>query len=182
MAWETKIRTGDPATDQATLEAWRRNYAAQGLVLQASPLPDGGLYVRALPAGVVAAPMPAPQASPALPQLQVGLGAGFIAYEIFMGLITLGVTALITHFFITARWPRVIDPQGVTLRSGKRLAWKDLTDVNRVRLRIYGARAGGRVEFLFGKEKMIVVPVSLDNGRQALACISQILGRDVTLG
>jgi FtsH-binding integral membrane protein len=47
--WETTIYTGDPATDQRTVEQQRQAAAAQGLDLQVQPLQSGGFHVRAVP-------------------------------------------------------------------------------------------------------------------------------------
>lgn len=62
--WETTINTGNPQQDQATIQAWQQQVAAQGLSLQVTPMPQGGFHVRAVPmnAGPAApVPMGAPQ-------------------------------------------------------------------------------------------------------------------------
>lgn len=46
--WETQIRTGNPQTDQQTVEQHRQAAQAQGLVLQVNPLPGGGYHVKAM--------------------------------------------------------------------------------------------------------------------------------------
>ncbi len=48
--WETRIVTGNPHADHATLEQHRQAAAAQGLAFDAQPLPTGGFQVRAYPA------------------------------------------------------------------------------------------------------------------------------------
>ncbi|HEY8040174.1 MAG TPA: hypothetical protein VIF15_10290 [Polyangiaceae bacterium] len=50
MAWEKTIRTGDRSADVRALEQARAQGRAQGLVVQANPLPGGGggWHVRAL--------------------------------------------------------------------------------------------------------------------------------------
>jgi modulator of FtsH protease len=45
--WETKIASGNPQADQATVEQHRQAAAAQGLAFEAHPLPGGGFHVRA---------------------------------------------------------------------------------------------------------------------------------------
>jgi modulator of FtsH protease len=45
--WETRIVTGNPHADQATVEQHRQAAAAQGLSFEAQPLPGGGFHVRA---------------------------------------------------------------------------------------------------------------------------------------
>lgn len=59
--WETTINTGNPQQDQATIQAWQQQVAAQGLTLQVTPMPQGGYHVRAVPVGASA---PVPMAAP----------------------------------------------------------------------------------------------------------------------
>lgn len=47
--WETRIQTGNPYADQATLQQHQQAAAAQGMTLQVQPLPGGGYHVRAVP-------------------------------------------------------------------------------------------------------------------------------------
>lgn len=49
MSWERAIRTGHPGSDAQAVEDLRREAASQGMALQVSPLPGGGLHVRAVP-------------------------------------------------------------------------------------------------------------------------------------
>ncbi len=48
---EWTVRTGNPAQDQAHLEHYRQQAAAQGMALDVSPDPQGGFRVRTRPAG-----------------------------------------------------------------------------------------------------------------------------------
>jgi hypothetical protein len=59
MSWETTIRTGDPNADLRALEEARAHAQTQGLVVQASPLPQGGWHVRAMPPAAMAYAPPA---------------------------------------------------------------------------------------------------------------------------
>lgn len=75
--WETTINTGNPQQDQATIQAWQQQVAAQGLSLQVTPMPQGGYHVKAVPMG--AQPMqsaPAPQQSYGAPQGGYGAPQG----------------------------------------------------------------------------------------------------------
>lgn len=67
--WEYTINTGNPEYDRQTVEMYRQQVAAQGMSLQVTPLPQGGIHVRAVPAGQAA-----PQAAPAY--AQGGYGGG----------------------------------------------------------------------------------------------------------
>ncbi len=56
--WETTINTGNPQQDQATIQAWQQQVAAQGLSLQVTPMPQGGYHVKAVAMGAQQAPAP----------------------------------------------------------------------------------------------------------------------------
>lgn len=58
--WQQTIRTGNAQQDHVMVEQARAHAAAQGLVLQVTPLAQGGFDVRALPPG---APPVAPHAA-----------------------------------------------------------------------------------------------------------------------
>jgi hypothetical protein len=128
------------------------------------------------------APPPQPYLAPvaqALPPLRVHLAGGFVAYLVIMGLLSCGFSALILWFFVVARWPKLLDAEGATLWSGRRVLWKNFTRHRHAIVRRYGATMGGRIELYFGSEKMIVVPTSLANAREALAFVARATGRDL---
>src|SRR5688572_7367900 len=63
--YETQIRTGHPAGDHQALEQIRRQYEPQGLLVQAQPMPEGGLHVRVLRATPSVSPhAPSPYGGP----------------------------------------------------------------------------------------------------------------------
>ncbi len=99
-----------------------------------------------------------------------------------VGICTLGVGALLM-WLSTRTWPGVIDQEGITLRNGKRVEWKQLSDVQRVTVvDSLGRRVTGRLELVFGKTKVKIVPQSLAEGQAALDYVSQILGGEVAPG
>lgn len=49
MSWEKRVVTGHPSTDHAEVEQLRAQARAQGMELQVSPIPQGGMHVRAVP-------------------------------------------------------------------------------------------------------------------------------------
>ena len=49
MSWETTVRTGHPSSDAQAVEGLRRQAESQGMTLSVSPMPQGGLHVRAVP-------------------------------------------------------------------------------------------------------------------------------------
>lgn len=50
QGWEAQVRTGHPGQDAATVDQYRRAAEAQGMRLDAQPMPGGGFFVRATPA------------------------------------------------------------------------------------------------------------------------------------
>jgi hypothetical protein len=69
--WEQVIRTGNVEQDQWMLQQARAHASAQGLVLQVTSLPEGGLHVRAVAPS--AAPLQAPTAQPGQRQFMLTL-------------------------------------------------------------------------------------------------------------
>lgn len=57
-AWSFTINTGNPTTDQQTIESTRAAYQAQGMTVSTEPLATGGYQVTVQPAGQ-AQPQPA---------------------------------------------------------------------------------------------------------------------------
>ena len=49
MSWEKRVVTGHPSSDHAEVEQLRAQARAQGMDLQVSPIPQGGMHVRAVP-------------------------------------------------------------------------------------------------------------------------------------
>lgn len=65
MSWETTVRTGHPSSDAQAVEGLRRQAETQGMTLAVTPMPQGGLHVRAVPRPMpngYGAPVQAPQA------------------------------------------------------------------------------------------------------------------------
>ena len=80
-------------------------------------------------------------------------------------------------------WPKRIDQSGITLRNGKQFMWNDLTDTRAVTVvGRYGARITGRLELVFGKKKVRIVPQSLQEGQGVIKYINEILGTQLQTG
>jgi hypothetical protein len=108
-------------------------------------------------------------------EIKLHFSVQFIILMILMGICSFGLMPL--FLWLGARsWPRLIDQDGMTLRNGKRLSWKDVTEFRRVNLRIHGISAGGRIEVLFGKKKVPIPLNSFSEGREVLAFLSQRFG------
>ncbi|MBI5723113.1 MAG: hypothetical protein HZA50_04080 [Planctomycetes bacterium] len=98
------------------------------------------------------------------------------------GLMTLGIGAL-GMWLSTKRWPRLLDQEGATLRNGKRLLWKDVTEIIPVTVvDPRGRRITGRLDIKFGKDKLKIVPQSLAEGQAVMDFIAAVLKTDLATG
>ncbi len=93
---------------------------------------------------------------------------------------------LILHFFVNNRvFPRTLDSEGVTTRSGKRYLWSDLVDWERNRMVVGGpggARLTGNVTLLFNNGKVRIGTGVIENLDEVLAFLSNRLGENVVPG
>jgi len=112
--------------------------------------------------------------------LDVHLGYPFLTYLVLIGILTFGIFGLV-FWLQTRRWPRRLDPEGMTLRNGVRLSWNEITEVTgRV-------RTLGRVpvntwwEVRAGMVRTDIVPNSLAEGKAVLEFLSRALGRGFPL-
>jgi hypothetical protein len=62
---------------------------------------------------------------------EVHLGPNLLAVMILFGIVSFGIFALLFWLF-ARRMPRRLDPQGMTLRNGGRIAWKEVVSVDEV--------------------------------------------------
>jgi len=108
--------------------------------------------------------------------IDVELGPNFKFVLVLVGVCTCGVGALVL-WLTTRNWPRRLDDQGITLRSGKQVAWADLSAQQRVTaVDSLGRRVSGRLDLMFGKTKVAIVPQSLVQGPQVMAYLEAVLG------
>lgn len=115
-------------------------------------------------------------------KLEVHLSGSYKFVLWLCGLMTLGIGAF-GMWLCTKRWPRLLDQEGATLRNGKRLLWKDVTEIIPVTVvNPRGQRVTGRLDIKFGKEIMKVVPQSLAEGQTAMGFIAAVLKTDVATG
>ncbi len=100
----------------------------------------------------------------------------------FATIFTLGLGGLLM-WLQTRVWPARIDSAGVTLRNGKHVAWSELTDTHAVTVvNPRGNRITGRLELVFGKTKVKIVPQSLKEGQSVIVYINEILGTTLETG
>ncbi|MEQ9321410.1 MAG: hypothetical protein RIF41_19760 [Polyangiaceae bacterium] len=68
---------------------------------------------------------------------EVELAPTFWVVAIIGGVFTFGLLVPFLWWY-AQRYPKVIDPEGVTLRDGRRFSWTELESVNRVSVRQSG--------------------------------------------
>lgn len=114
--------------------------------------------------------------------IDVELGRGFKMVRTLAAICTLGVGWYFMN--LSARtWPKRVDETGMLLRNGARVRWDDLSDVRRVMVvDQLGRRMTGRLELIFGKTTVKIVPQSLDPGWDVMQAISARLGFEATTG
>ena len=92
-----------------------------------------------------------------------------------------GLTPLVIWLLSVKHYPRSLDPEGVTLKSGQRLPWKDLTQKRRL---VVQTRSGRKtvtgVGLVFGKTQVKIAPRVLVDGARVLPYLSRVLGEDLT--
>lgn len=115
-------------------------------------------------------------------KIDVSLAGWFVSLMIGGGLFSFGI--ITAAMWVSSRnWPSVVDEEGITTRNKKRVYWKDLTAVQPVKVvSPSGRRITGRLELLFGKTSVRIVPHSIKEGQDVMNFISHILGVDVETG
>ena len=132
--------------------------------------------------GYVQPPQRAWPAAPPPPGMQVGLGGLYVFRLIMLGLVSCGLIALLDYLIRARRFPKLVDAEGMTLRSGTRVSWRELTGVTRVRYTRYGFRVAGALELSFGRTTALIRPMYVANAEQVIAYISQVTGRPLSTG
>jgi hypothetical protein len=96
--------------------------------------------------------------------------------KIWMGMPLCGIGVI--WWLLFQKDPEVIDPHGITLRSGRRKTWSEMTDLRRIR--VVGAYSGARrdyyIQMWFGGEIVNLNPAELENGEEALLYMEALFG------
>ncbi len=115
-------------------------------------------------------------------KIDVHFSGSFISIMIIGGLFSFGVAA-IGMWFSSRCWPSVVDEDGITMRNKKRVSWNELTAIQPVRVvSSSGRRITGRLDLVFGKTTVKIVPHSIKDGQDVMDFIAHILGVDVETG
>jgi hypothetical protein len=92
---------------------------------------------------------------------------------------------LIIHFTNNRVFPKIIDDEGITTRSGKRHLWSELIDWERQRLvagSTYGPRITGNFTLFFKKGKVRIGSFPIENLNEVLTFVSQKLFSEIGTG
>jgi hypothetical protein len=95
-----------------------------------------------------------------------------------LSVMTVGAMGLFLWWHLR-RWPARLDPDGMTLRNGKRLAWSEIAGVQHVVAMMYGLRFIERWEVRGRSALAVIVPNMLSEGKAVLDFASRALGREL---
>lgn len=114
--------------------------------------------------------------------MDVHLSKFFKVTAVLGGIFTFGLVAVI--LWVQSRtFPKHIDGQGLTLRSGKTYKWNELTKATPVTVvNSRGQRVAGKLMLEFGKKKVNIVPASYKEGYEVINYINSILGTELQSG
>ena len=108
--------------------------------------------------------------------LDVHLGYPFLTFMAVLGAITFGMMAL--FFWIQSRrFPKRLDPDGMTVRNGSRFRWNEVTEISKGIKRLGGVPINKWWELRAGKVKASIVPNSLAEGK----AVQEFLARHLDL-
>jgi len=115
-------------------------------------------------------------------RLDLHLKGTFIVLMIALGFMSCGMAPLVMWFLSIRHYPKALDREGVTLKDGRRLPWKDLTGKKRLILRKQGSSRAvvTGVGLEFGKTTVNIAPRVLVEGAQVLPFLSSVLGEDLS--
>jgi hypothetical protein len=99
---------------------------------------------------------------------------------ILLGLVSFGIFAVL-YWWFARRLPRRLDPEGMTLRNGQRLAWRDVTAVRQVQVIRGGVPVGQRWEIVAGPVIAVIVPVYLAEGKAVIQFLERMLGQNLAM-
>jgi hypothetical protein len=115
-------------------------------------------------------------------RLDLHLKGTFILLMIVLGFMSCGMVPFVVWFVSVRHYPKALDRDGVTLKDGRRLPWKDVTAKKRLILRKAGSNHAvvTGVGLSFGKTTVSIAPRVLVEGPQVLPFLSRVLGEDLT--
>jgi hypothetical protein len=113
-------------------------------------------------------------------RLELHLKGGFIAIMVILGFMSCGLTPLVMWLVSVKDYPKALDAEGVTLRSGQKLPWSQLTEKKKLVLRRGSQKTVTGLGLVFGKKRVNIAPRALVEGDRVLPFLSRILREDLT--
>jgi hypothetical protein len=113
-------------------------------------------------------------------RLDLHLKGSFIVILVLLGCVSCGITPLIMWLATVKNYPKGLDGEGVTLRSGARVPWSSLTGKKKMILRRGGRKSVIGVVLTFGSTKVNIAPRVLAEETQVLPFLSRVLREDFT--
>ena len=113
-------------------------------------------------------------------RLDLHLKPSFIAMMVILGCMSFGFVPLVIWLMAARHYPKALDSDGITLRTGEKLLWRDLTEKKRMIVENGRSRYVAGVGLKFGKKNVQIAPAWLAEGPQVLPYVSRVLGEDLT--
>lgn len=108
-------------------------------------------------------------------KIEVRIKPTYIIVSLLLALFTFGIGGLVM-WLMTITWPRSLDQEGITLRSGKRVLWKNATRAQPTRVVFLGMRVNGGLILHFGNDMVSVVPASITPADQVVELVARKTG------
>lgn len=112
--------------------------------------------------------------------LDIHFGYPYLTFLVCTAIPTLGLLPL-GFLSQTRRWPKRMDPEGLTLRNGTRLSWSEIHDTTLHQRRMDGVPVNRWCELHAKDFRISIIPNALAEGRGALEFASKMLGQDLTV-
>jgi hypothetical protein len=113
-------------------------------------------------------------------RLELRLSGGFVFLLVALGLMSCGFAPLVIWLVTIKDYPKAIDAQGVTLRNGRLLPWKELSGKRKLVVHSGSRQFVAGVSLTFGKVQVKIAPRALQGGERVLPYLGRILGEDLT--
>ena len=91
--------------------------------------------------------------------------------QAFIAVLSCGMALVPLLFFVLPYYPARLDEDGMTLRSGKRVRWSDLTKCHRRTVTLGGARVTGILTMWFGIQKVLIAPMAITPSEEVVAFV-----------
>jgi len=113
-------------------------------------------------------------------RMDLHLKGSFIVLMVILGCMSFGFVPLVIWLMASRHYPKALDSEGVTMRGGQRLLWRDLTEKKRLVVQNGSSKYVAGLGLKFGRKNVHIAPTWLVEGPQVLPYVSRILGEDVT--